>query len=39
LNPGFRDGDELVCITELTQNNLRGLAKRAFLQTLNVDLG
>jgi hypothetical protein len=30
LNPGFREGDELVCITELTKSNLRGLAKKAF---------
>jgi hypothetical protein len=30
LNPGFQRGDELVCITELSNHNLRGLAKQAF---------
>jgi hypothetical protein len=30
LNPGYQNGDELVCITELSSSNLRGLAKQAF---------
>lgn len=27
-NPGFERGDELVCVTELSPENLRGIAKR-----------
>jgi hypothetical protein len=30
-NPRFHAGEELVCITELTADNLRSFAKRAFL--------
>ena len=29
-NPGFAQGDELVCFTELDENNLRSFALRAF---------
>lgn len=29
-NPGYREGDELLCLTELTPDNLRPLAKRLF---------
>ena len=29
-NPGFRDGHELACLTELTVENLRPLARRIF---------
>lgn len=29
-NPGYSNGDELVCFTELTENNLRSHALRAF---------
>lgn len=34
-NPGFTCGDELVCLTELTAENLRPLARRVFEQGLN----
>jgi hypothetical protein len=34
-NPGYVSGDELVCLTELTSNNLRPLARRVFEQGLN----
>jgi len=30
-NPGYRHGDELACITELRKDNLRSVAKRAFM--------
>ncbi len=30
LNPGYRDGDELVCLCRLAPDNLRPLAARAF---------
>lgn len=30
LNPGYRDGDELVCLCRLALDNLRPLAARAF---------
>lgn len=30
LNPGYRNGDELVCLCELATENLRPLAARAF---------
>ncbi|MEO8269030.1 MAG: hypothetical protein ABI557_04875 [Aureliella sp.] len=30
LNPGFRDGDELVCLCRLAGDNLRPMAARAF---------
>jgi len=29
-NPGFHKGDELVCITEICPENLRGLARKSF---------
>lgn len=29
-NPGYRDGDELLCLTELTADNLRPMARRLF---------
>lgn len=32
LNPRYRDGDELVCLCRLAQDNLRPLAARAFSQ-------
>ena len=31
-NPGFAQGDELVCMTELAAPNLKRLAQRAFIQ-------
>lgn len=31
-NPGFERGDELVCVTELSPDNLRGIAKRFLLE-------
>jgi hypothetical protein len=31
-NPGFTKGDELVCLTELSSDNLRPLARRVFEQ-------
>lgn len=30
-NPGYRQGDELVCLTELSAENLRPLARKQFL--------
>lgn len=30
-NPGYAQGDELVCLTQLSSNNLRGAVLRAFL--------
>lgn len=30
-NPGYRNGDELVCLTELSADNLRPLARKQFL--------
>jgi hypothetical protein len=33
-NPGYRRGDELVCVTELSLDNLRPLARRLFAQGL-----
>jgi hypothetical protein len=33
-NPGYRQGDELVCMTELSLDNLRPLARRVFAQGL-----
>jgi hypothetical protein len=29
-NPGYRHGDELLCLTELCSSNLRPLARRLF---------
>jgi hypothetical protein len=34
-NPGYRDGDELACLTRLAPDNLRSFARRAFLEGLN----
>ena len=34
-NPGYRDGDELACLTQLIPDNLRSFARRAFLEGLN----
>ena len=31
-NPGYRKGDELVCLCELNADNLRPIARRVFLQ-------
>ena len=31
-NPGYRDGDELVCVCELNERNLQPIARRVFLQ-------
>ncbi len=31
-NPGYRTGDELVCITRLAPENLRSFARRAFIK-------
>ena len=31
-NPGYGDGDELVCLTELCPENLKPIARRLFLQ-------
>lgn len=36
-NPGHAQGDELCCLTELTPANLRGHARRAFLQGCHDD--
>jgi hypothetical protein len=33
-NPGYRRGDELVCLTELSADNLRPLARKQFLAGL-----
>jgi hypothetical protein len=33
-NPGYRHGDELVCLTELSADNLRPLARKQFLDGL-----
>jgi hypothetical protein len=33
-NPGYRHGDEMVCMTELSLDNLRPLARRVFAQGL-----
>lgn len=33
-NPGYTQGDELVCLTELSSSNLRPLARRVFEQGL-----
>ena len=35
-NPGYSRGDELVCLTELSLDNLRPIARRQFQQGLNV---
>ena len=34
-NPGYVHGHELVCLTELHENNLRPLARRLFIQGMN----
>lgn len=34
-NPGYAAGDELVCLTELTSDNLRSFARRAFVDGLH----
>ena len=36
-NPGYRRGDELVCLTELTPPNLKPLARRVFLRGMAGD--
>jgi hypothetical protein len=38
-NPGFTKGDELVCLTELTSENLRPLARRVFERGFAVERG
>jgi hypothetical protein len=35
-NPGYTRGHELVCLTELHEDNLKPLARRLFLQGMNV---
>ncbi|MBL1432925.1 MAG: hypothetical protein COB94_005725 [Gammaproteobacteria bacterium] len=34
-NPGYRSGDELVCIAELSEKNMRFHARHAFLKGMN----
>jgi hypothetical protein len=34
-HPGFQKGDELVCVTELSENNLQRFALGAFREGLN----
>lgn len=34
-NPNFRDGDELVCVCELSPENLKPIARRQFLAGMN----
>jgi hypothetical protein len=34
-NPGFAAGDELVCITELSESNMRYVSRAAFLEGMN----
>jgi hypothetical protein len=34
-NPGYRAGDELACLAELSERNLRSFAKRAFIAGRN----
>jgi hypothetical protein len=34
-NPGYHQGDELVCITQLKPDNLRSFARRAFLRGMD----
>ncbi len=34
-NPGYRQGDELVCLCEIAADNLKPLAQRVFLKGLN----
>ncbi len=34
-NPGFARGDELVCITELCEQNMRFVSRTAFIQGMN----
>jgi hypothetical protein len=34
-NPGYVDGDELVCLTELSDDNMRFVSRTAFLEGLN----
>lgn len=31
-NPGYRQGDELVCLCEVAASNLKPLAQRVFLR-------
>lgn len=38
-NPGFYRGEELVCVTELSAENLRGLAKRYLMEGLGSAAG
>ena len=33
-NPGYREGDELACLAELSADNIRPIARRAFLKGL-----
>jgi hypothetical protein len=34
-NPRFHAGEEMVCLTELSAENLRSFARRAFVRGLN----
>lgn len=38
-NPGYRQGHELVCLTELRPDNLRAVVRQAFVQGLEHGLG
>lgn len=34
-NPGYADGDELVCLTELSESNMRFVSRVAFIEGMN----
>jgi len=38
-NPGYRNGDELACLAELSADNIRPIARRAFLEAFQAELG
>jgi len=38
LNPGYVHGDELVCLTKLSFDNLRPFIKRVLIKVLQLDL-
>lgn len=37
-NPGYRNGDELACLAELSAENIRPIARRAFLDAFHSEL-
>jgi hypothetical protein len=37
-NPGYRNGDELACLAELSAENIRPIARRAFLEAFHGEL-